>query len=189
MAKSGHTSVASLARHARPPAEALARWQEGNDPARRRCPTPATLTLSQGTYNSVAKAHLALGRLDFAARRLPDPRLLVRPVLRREAQTTSELEGTYAPLDEVFAADFIDEGRRNAEPREATLPGRRPEAPTSAIVSSAVRFCCKLEEFEKVSEDRHNPLPHIALSTTALTSAYRKMASMATYPSAELREL
>ena len=26
-----------------------------------------------------------------------------------------------------------------------TLPGRRPEAPTSAIVSSAVRFCCKLE--------------------------------------------
>ena len=23
-----------------------------------------------------------------------------------------------------------------------TLPGRRPEAPTSAIVSSAVRFCC-----------------------------------------------
>jgi integrase len=36
MAKSGHTSVASLARYARPSAEALARWQEVNDPARRR---------------------------------------------------------------------------------------------------------------------------------------------------------
>ncbi len=36
MAKSGHTSIASLARYARPPAEALARWQERNDPARRR---------------------------------------------------------------------------------------------------------------------------------------------------------
>ena len=36
MAKSGHTSVASLARYARPSAEALARWQEKNDPARRR---------------------------------------------------------------------------------------------------------------------------------------------------------
>lgn len=36
MAKSGHTSVASLARYARPSAEALARWQEQNDPARRR---------------------------------------------------------------------------------------------------------------------------------------------------------
>ena len=36
MAKSGHTSVSSLARYARPSAEALARWREGNDPARRR---------------------------------------------------------------------------------------------------------------------------------------------------------
>ena len=35
LAKSGHTSVASLARYARPSAEALARWQERNDPARR----------------------------------------------------------------------------------------------------------------------------------------------------------
>ncbi len=36
MAKSGPTSVASLARYARPSAEALAWWQERNDPARRR---------------------------------------------------------------------------------------------------------------------------------------------------------
>ena len=36
MAKSGQTSVVSLARYARPSAEALARWQERNDPARRR---------------------------------------------------------------------------------------------------------------------------------------------------------
>ena len=36
MAKSGHTLVASLARYARPSAEALQRWQEQNDPARRR---------------------------------------------------------------------------------------------------------------------------------------------------------
>jgi cell filamentation protein, protein adenylyltransferase len=82
------------------------------------CPPPSTLKLSQGTYASVANAHGALGRLDFAVRRLPDPRLLVRPVLRREAQSTSELEGTYAPLDEVLAADFIDEARRSAELRE-----------------------------------------------------------------------
>jgi len=36
MAKSGHTSVVSLARYARPSAEALARWQAQRDPARRR---------------------------------------------------------------------------------------------------------------------------------------------------------
>lgn len=36
MAMSGHTSVASLARYARPSAEALARWQQDRDPALRR---------------------------------------------------------------------------------------------------------------------------------------------------------
>jgi Fic family protein len=81
-------------------------------------PAPSTIRLSQGTYNAVTKAALALGRLDFAVRRLPEPRLLVRPVLRREAQSTSELEGTYASLNEVLAADFIDEARRSAELRE-----------------------------------------------------------------------
>jgi len=81
-------------------------------------PLPSEVQLCQATHKAVAQAHLALGRLDFAVRRLPEPRLLVRPVLRREAQSTSELEGTYAPLDEVLAADFIEEARRSAELRE-----------------------------------------------------------------------
>jgi integrase len=36
MTKSGHTSITSLARYARPSAEALARWEAEHDPARRR---------------------------------------------------------------------------------------------------------------------------------------------------------
>lgn len=79
---------------------------------------PKVLKLSQPTYKAVTDATLALGRLDFAVRRLPDPRLLIGPVLRREAQSTSELEGTYAPLDDVLAADFIDQSRQSAELRE-----------------------------------------------------------------------
>jgi Fic family protein len=81
-------------------------------------PAPDVVSLSQPTVKAVTEAALALGRLDFAVRRLPDPRLLVRPVLRREAQSTSELEGTYAPLDEVLAADFIEASRQSAELRE-----------------------------------------------------------------------
>jgi Fic family protein len=81
-------------------------------------PAPTDIQLSQVTYKAVTDASLALGRLDFAVRRLPDPRLLVGPVLRREAQSTSELEGTYAPLDEVLAADFIEASRQSAELRE-----------------------------------------------------------------------
>jgi hypothetical protein len=37
--------------------------------------------------------------------------------------------------------------------------------------------------------DRHNPLPHITLSTTALKSAYRNTALLSTHTAAELRKL
>jgi hypothetical protein len=38
-------------------------------------------------------------------------------------------------------------------------------------------------------EDRHNPLPHIALLTTALKSAYRNTTSLSAHTATELREL
>jgi Fic family protein len=60
--------------------------------------------LSPRTYLAVANARAALGALDSTARQLPNPQLLRRPVLRREAQSTSALEGTYAPLSEVLTA-------------------------------------------------------------------------------------
>ena len=57
------------------------------------------------TYRLVANARAALAALDSTARRLPNPRLLRRPALQAEAQSTSALEGTYAPLAEVLTAD------------------------------------------------------------------------------------
>lgn len=61
--------------------------------------------LSGSTYRAVADARAALAALDSTARRLPNPRLFRRPSLRAEAQSTSALEGTYAPLAEVLTAD------------------------------------------------------------------------------------
>lgn len=60
---------------------------------------------SGATYRAVADARAALAALDSTARRLPNPRLFRRPSLRAEAQSTSALEGTYAPLAEVLTAD------------------------------------------------------------------------------------
>jgi hypothetical protein len=34
---------------------------------------------------------------------------LLQPSLRREAQSTSALEGTYAPLNVIFQGDFMDD--------------------------------------------------------------------------------
>lgn len=61
--------------------------------------------LSNATFLVVLRARAALAALDSTARLLPNPRLLRLPTLRREAQSTSELEGTYAPLEEVLMAD------------------------------------------------------------------------------------
>ena len=62
-------------------------------------------TLSPATYLAVGNARAALASLDSTARQLPNPRLLRRPTLQAEAQSTSALEGTYAPLAEVLTAD------------------------------------------------------------------------------------
>lgn len=86
----------------------------GNDPARGPWKHRAFVAdplpsgdppLSGGTYRQVARAHGSLARLDAAARQLRNPSLLRQPVLRREAQSTSALEGTYAPLVEVLSED------------------------------------------------------------------------------------
>lgn len=61
--------------------------------------------LSQRTYRAVADARAAVAALDSTARQLPNPTLLRRPTLQREAQSTSALEGTYAPLEQVLVAD------------------------------------------------------------------------------------
>ena len=70
-------------------------------------PDPLPLTspaLSGKTYRTVANARAALAALDSTARQLPNPRLLRRPTLRFEAQSTSALEGTYEPLAKVLTA-------------------------------------------------------------------------------------
>jgi Fic family protein len=65
----------------------------------------ATPSLAPATFADVADARAALATLDAFARQLPNPALLRRPTLRREAQSTSALEGTFAPLEAVLAAD------------------------------------------------------------------------------------
>ncbi|MCA4726403.1 MULTISPECIES: Fic family protein [Mycolicibacterium] len=94
----------------------------GSDPSagewRHKAFVPAPLldempNLSTPTFLAVSAARAALAALDSTATQLPDPTLLRMPALRREAQSTSALEGTYAPLAQVLTAD--DEEPTSAE--------------------------------------------------------------------------
>jgi Fic family protein len=79
-------------------------------------PNPLTdePTLSGSTWRAVTRANRALGRLHQGARFVSMPSLLRQPTLRREAQSTSALEGTFAPLEDVLAADVIDRSDRSS---------------------------------------------------------------------------
>ncbi|MGU3410701.1 Fic family protein [Microbacterium sp. M1A1_1b] len=70
--------------------------------------------LSGTTWRSVARANRALGALDQGASLIPNPGILRQPTLSREAQSTSALEGTFAPLDDVLAAEAVGGGGRSA---------------------------------------------------------------------------
>ena len=72
---------------------------------------PDEVELSPSARDAVTEAALALGRLDQAGMQIPNPALLRRPTLRREAQSTSALEGTYAPLTDVFGAEDSSEAK------------------------------------------------------------------------------
>ncbi|WP_235825821.1 Fic/DOC family N-terminal domain-containing protein [Candidatus Frankia alpina] len=74
--------------------------------------------LSGRTWRRVAQAGHALGRLYQASRQIPEPALLRQPTLRAEAQSTSALEGTFAPLEDVLAADVAEETTLSDQVRE-----------------------------------------------------------------------
>ncbi len=79
---------------------------------------PDDLPMSGAAINASAKAGTAIGRLDEAVAQLPLPQIIVRPIIRREARSTSALEGTYASFEEVLAADFLEVGQMSDEQRE-----------------------------------------------------------------------
>lgn len=81
-------------------------------------PLPSEASLRSATWNTVVAAEAALGRLDQAAQQFPQPALLRRPALRREAQSTSALEGTYAPFETVLASEPEDRPGLPVEVRE-----------------------------------------------------------------------
>lgn len=81
-------------------------------------PPPDSVLLSEATFGIVADAAMALGRLDMSADKVPNPMLLVRPALRKEAVSTSALEGTYAPLTEVLEGEVAGREVVSAEARE-----------------------------------------------------------------------
>lgn len=68
-------------------------------------PLPPHLEWTPALANALADASMLVGRLAGEGRRLPNPHLLIRPFIRREAVLSSRIEGTQATLGELLAAE------------------------------------------------------------------------------------
>ncbi len=68
-------------------------------------PLPPPIQWSAGLSAALSTADRAVGRLSGEGRRPPNPHLLIRPFVRREAVLSSRIEGTQATLGELLAAE------------------------------------------------------------------------------------
>src|SRR5437870_11287445 len=68
-------------------------------------PLPPELVWTPSLVRALSDADLRIGRLAGEGGRLPNPHLLIRPFIRREAVLSSRIEGTQATLGELLAAE------------------------------------------------------------------------------------
>lgn len=72
-------------------------------------PIPRAIELPGSTILLLADAEASLGRLAGVGQWVPNPHLLIRPYLLREALSSSRIEGTQASLADIFEAEAGDE--------------------------------------------------------------------------------
>ncbi|HEC36495.1 MAG TPA: Fic family protein, partial [Anaerolineae bacterium] len=66
-------------------------------------PLPPTFSWTPELVTVLSEADRALGELSGLGRSLPNPHLLIRPLVRREAVLSSRIEGTQASLSDLYA--------------------------------------------------------------------------------------
>jgi Fic family protein len=72
-------------------------------------PIPRAIALPASTIRLLADAEASLGQLAGVGRLVPNPHLLIRPYLLREALASTRIEGTQASLADVLEAEASDE--------------------------------------------------------------------------------
>jgi Fic family protein len=66
---------------------------------------PPKLTWDNAIVNSLSRADFLLGKLAREGSKVPNPHLLMRPFITKEAVLSSKIEGTQATLGEILAAN------------------------------------------------------------------------------------
>lgn len=97
-------------------------------------PLPPDLKLDPVLVRFLSEADRAIGELAGLGRTMPNPHLLIRPLLRREAVLSSRIEGTQADLSALYSY----------EARQLALPGLQPRS-SDADVREVYNYVRALE--------------------------------------------
>jgi Fic family protein len=98
---------------------------------------PPKLELTHALFNATARVANALGELQGNAKALPDPKILIRSFVRREAQLSSYIENTFARYEEIAETDQPDRSKQaNSDSvRETRNAERAIEVGVDAVFS------------------------------------------------------
>lgn len=66
-------------------------------------PLPPAIEWSNQLVSTLSRADYLLGKLAREGSKLPNPHLLMRPFIAREAVLSSKIEGTHATIGEILA--------------------------------------------------------------------------------------
>jgi Fic family protein len=72
-------------------------------------PPDLTSLYNQRLANQLAITHAAIAGLNQMSKRLQNPTLLMRPILAKEAESSAQLEGTQASIDDAYKIDVADQ--------------------------------------------------------------------------------
>jgi len=78
-------------------------------------PLPPTIQPDWATFERIGEAERALGELAGLGRLLPNPQLLIRPFISREAVESSHIEGTATRLDQLLLYEVEPEDVRRTD--------------------------------------------------------------------------
>jgi Fic family protein len=94
---------------------------------------PPAIPLTSTLFKLVSDVANALGRLEGTAQALPDPKIVIRSFVRREAQLSSYIENTYASYEDVAIARQDVQQTRNVHVIETLNAERAIEAGVEAV--------------------------------------------------------
>lgn len=110
-------------------------------------PLPDDPMLDSKTWAAIVAAASSLAELrTLAEDRLPDPVLIGRITVRREAVSTSALEGTYAPARQVLSSEMDEDSPRDAGITEILNYVRAWDDAVASTLPICIRLACELQD-------------------------------------------